>query len=220
MTTYKLQLHVEKRLRAWFDLASAAERAEGRTWYNNVNAFIEEVSVATGLSLPRVAGVVAALSPSVYWAANRRQAEALCRAYADGEDLAAVVLTTYGRQAAKAREILTASRIEDENPQRSGYAIIRGILGKRAFKTGAFFDNILDPDDVAGLVTVDQHIIAAAGMGDFYVQGARWCYNLIANAIRKLAHDHGYLPQQMQAIIWLAYKAERAERQQAEELPF
>jgi len=200
----KLKAHVEKHLRAWYDLAGPAQRSAGQCWYAEAHAFVVELAEATGLDVVRVAGVVAALSPSVYWAANKRQAEALCRAYADGTDLLDVVLTTYGRQCRKARAILTVHLSDVDWP-----VTIRHILGEgkrpRAFKTQAFFENILRPKS-SNKVTVDQHIVNAAGMGDLFVQSARWCYDLIADVIRSLAVEYGHRPQELQAIIWLTYK--------------
>lgn len=227
MITPKLKAHVEKRLRAWYDLATSAHKAAGQCWYTEAHAFVVELAKTTGLDVVRVAGVVAALSPSVYWAVNKRQAEALCRAHADGLDLRSVSCTTYGRQVAKAHRILNL-------PTGEGYSAVRHALGNpggrsRAFKTQAFLANILHSDGDTGYITIDQHIVEAAGMEEFFTQSAKWCYDLVADVIRSLAVEYGYLPHELQAIIWITYKhvqdarapAERAEDQrQIEHLPF
>ena len=208
---------VRDRLEHWLELATASQRAEGKQWYGQARGFAEEVSRAYDLPIERVIGVIAALSPSVYWAANKLQAEALCRAHADGEDLDAVVLTTYGIQVKKAHDVL-------ETPATA----VRGVLGRRAFKTQNFYDNMLYPWADTQAVTIDQHIIDAAGFSDYWVYGARWCYNLLADAIREIAIKHGMLPCQVQAIIWITYKeltdskhpAERRQAEPEENLPF
>lgn len=207
----KIKVRVKERLLHWLGLAEARHIATGKMWYLGAHAFAEELSRAYNIPLPLVAGVIAALSPSVHWSANKRQAEALCRAHADGGPLESVILTTYGRQAAKARAILTNAEIH---------------LGKRAFKTRAFFHNIRYPGS-GDWVTIDQHMIAAANFTEFWVSGAAWCYNLFVEVIRDIASDQELEPCQVQAIIWLTYKdltdskhpAERVDEREDEELP-
>ena len=96
---------------------------------------------------------------------------------------------------AKAREILRGAAFPDA---------VRARLGDRAFKTQAFFDNIYYPDVAS--VTIDRHIITAAGFEDEWVGAAMWCYKLLAGAIQDLADDMGLKPHQAQAIIWITYK--------------
>lgn len=188
---------IKRRLEAWLELADQRHWADGKSWYANANTFAHEVSAATNTTLNQVVGVIAALSPSVYWDQNRRQAQALCQAHANSGNLLDVVVTTYGRQARKARRIL------EEN---SGNATeIMGILGRRAFKTRAFFFNIQAPGS-SDFVTIDQHIIAACGLEDIWTQSARWCYELVSDVIREIAREHSLRPHQVQAVIWLVYK--------------
>lgn len=191
MSGHKKAKHrVKERLLHWLGLAEARHIAAGKLWYREAHGFAVELSRLYDIPLPSVVGVIAALSPSVYWSANKQQAEALCRAYADGGPLSAVVVTTYGKQAAKARKILETGIVS---------------LGKRPYKTSNFYENILCPDS-HGAVTVDQHIVTAAGFTEFWVCGAKWCYDLIANALQEIAAQQGLLPCEVQAIIWLTYK--------------
>jgi len=209
---------IKTRLEHWLGLANAGQIAKGKTWYTDARAFAMELGYTYCIPFTKVVGVIAALSPAVRWDANKQQAENLCRAFSDGGPLEAVVLTTYGKQAKKAMDILSAQPVD-----------IRQKLGERAFKTRAFFDNICHTQ-FGSEVTVDQHIIAAAGFTDFWVQGARWCYKLIESVIQKIAEEHRMVPCQVQAIIWLTYKdltdsknrAERAAERRATdaELPF
>lgn len=208
----KIKARVKERLLHWLGLAEARHIAAGKLWYLEAHEFAKELSHVYNIPLARVVGVIAALSPSVHWSANRRQAENLCRAHADGDPLESVVVTTYGRQAAKARTFLISNKIN---------------LGKRAFKTQAFYHNILYPGG-SDCVTVDQHMVAAANFTEFWVSSAHWCYNLFVDVIREIASDHGLQPHQAQAIIWLTYKdltdskhpTERVEDEENKELPF
>ncbi len=207
------QERIENRFRAWYQLATAKQRAEGKSWYREAREFAREIArpyPRSVLTHTKVCGVLAALSPSVAWDINKRQAEALCRAFASDGDIAEVVVSTYGKQAEKAREIVRSN---------SGGAhireSIRGILGARAFKTWAFFDNIYLPESQH--VTIDQHIIMAADFGGLWVQSAHWCYDLLAEAMRTVARDEDIdlKPHQLQAIIWLTYK----ETKESAEIP-
>jgi len=194
---------VEHRLRHWFDLAMPEHIAKGSVWYTEARAFALEVSVWYKIPMPVVCGVIAALSPSVFWELNMVQARTLCRAHAEGGDLESVVVSTYGKQAEKARDILTCGHT---NPGKVEDILCRNVAGRRrAFKTLAFFRNILDAGSLA--VTVDQHIVAAAGFEEEFTQSAAWCYDLLADAIRDIAAPTGYRPYQVQAIIWTVYKA-------------
>lgn len=106
LTDEKTAARIRDRLECWYGLASAAHIAAGRTWYSDAHAFAEAVAERTGLPLYKICGVIAALSPAVYWELNKRQAEALCVAYVDGGDLLDVAASTYGRQVRKAVCIL------------------------------------------------------------------------------------------------------------------
>ena len=223
----KAKTRIKERLYHWYGLASADHRAKGRIWYINAYEFALELSGRYNVALEQAVGVIAALSPSVYWEANKRQAEALCRAHCDGEDLMNIVVTTYGRQAQKARDILSILSVGFDSDD------IRAMLGKRAFKTQAFFDNIFDPwyggheEGPHPSVTIDQHIVEAAGFTEFWTCSAAWCYLLIKDIIREMALEQNMLPCQMQAIIWIVYKdltdsrhpGERAADRRIEELP-
>ena len=183
------------RLTAWLELADVSDTLAGKTWYKDARSFCDALSASYGVSYTKVCGVVAALSPATYWDLNKRQAEALVRAHSEGGDLDAVVVSTYGRQAVKARAIVRGS---------DDYETIRKTLGVRAFKTQAFYDNLVNSD--LNSVAVDRHIITAAGFENEWVGAAQWCYKLLAGVIRDLAINRGERPHQTQAIIWVTYK--------------
>ncbi len=201
---------IKTRLSHWYDLAEARHIASGKNWYREAHDFARELAHMHGVGFHRTVGVIAALSPSVFWELNKRQAESLIGAYADGADLTSVTVSTYGKQADKARRILTDA---------VSCADVTDILGVRAFKTLAFFSNLYSyPDSLC--VTVDQHIIDAAGYGRFWVQSAIWCYELLAEAICLLAKEVNLRPYEVQAIIWITYKDAVGRKMMEEDLPF
>lgn len=219
----KLRKMVEARIRHWHGLATACQIARGSVWYTEARAFCTVLATEYDVPYVRVCGVVAALSPAVYWELNKRQAEALIQAHAEGQDLGDVVLSTYGAQAAKARAILTAPDLGPE-PQET----VRRMLGARAFKTWAFFDNLVHA--ASQDVTVDRHIVAACDLEGKFTQSAAWCYNLVRDAIRAVADELGCLPYELQAVVWVTYKETTgaysnaegpvADRPQADAAPF
>lgn len=196
MTHEKLKARVRARFEDWIGLSTATQRAAGLSWYREARTFCQEVAKTYRVPLVRVCGVLAALSPAVYWDLNKKQTEDLVRAHSEGEDLSDVVLSTYGRQADKARMILT---MPDPSPER-----IADVLGRRAFKTRAFFANVFDVGSTD--VTVDRHIVSAADMDSQWTTGAAWCYNLLADVIRELAAVHRVRPYELQAQIWTTFK--------------
>ena len=188
--------------KGWYAISTSRQRATGSVWYPDALAFCWELADNHRMDTVKVTGVVAALSPAVYWDLNKRQAEALLQAYATGgmESADQVVLSTYGRQAVKAKRILALPG--DSFGYVSRTAIL-DILGRRAFKTRTFFLSILDNDQA---VCIDRHIITALNFSDRWVQGSVWCYDLLADAIRHAADDLGLVPHDLQAIIWITFK--------------
>jgi hypothetical protein len=200
-----------RRIRAWHDLASPADKAKGKLWYRTVHERAAALADETGLSIAQVCGVISALSPACEFGLNLRQAEALCRQWAEGGPLDEVVLSTYGKQQAKAKRIVSLAGHHTA-------ADVGLLLGKRALKTLAFFYNILNPDESTS-VTIDVHIIASMDFSGQFVQGALWCYNRISKAFQAVAEELRLRPCELQAIVWLAYKSENS-RNFAEELTY
>lgn len=87
-----------------------------------------------------------------------------------------------------------------------------------AHKVRNFYNNILDPNNPAGHVTIDTHAVAAAHQQPFSgkskeVQanfgglgskgtGSRGLYGLYAEAYRQAAQQLGIQPRQLQSIVW------------------
>lgn len=190
------QANLEKRIMAWYDLASAEQRAAGKLWYAAAREFCRSLAEDSGLPVHKVAGVLAALSPSVYWNLNKRQCEALCLTFADGGPIRSVAISTYSQQADKAYAILETDHLSVDG--------VPEILGVRAFKTVAFYYCVLDPAE-SQCVAVDRHILSALHFDDF-VQGSRWCYVMTESAFRVVAERLDMMPNMLQAIVWIVYK--------------
>lgn len=191
-----------------FQAAEAGIRAAGMAWYAEAHRWAADLAEATGYSLVQVCGVAAALSPQNRWARNQRDAETLCRANDPAEAADGGTLTTYPKQIAKALDILTAWKdLSTEH--------FAQMLGRRAFKTKAFFYSILAGGETDS-VCIDRHMIDAAdsgrGIGEgqiLWTNGAKGCYDALADAVRALAESVGLPAAQVQAIIWVAWKAEK-----------
>jgi hypothetical protein len=184
-----------------FFLASAQEIQEGANWYHNANCIAETIANKTGLSVRKVAGVIAALSPQNRWERNCKDAEQLCLLYTvDGVDAAKQLkVGTFNNNKQKALDILQSE--EDS---------IETILNGR--KIVAFFRCILDEDDVC----IDGHAYSI-WLGNRVVTTktpkiSSILYNEIARdydratlTINKIMGTD-YISAQIQAITWTVHR--------------
>lgn len=184
---------MSRRLRRLYDAAPEWARADGREWYPRALDTAADIAADTGLPAPRVAAVIAALSPQVRWRENVDAARRLCAAQARGERLADVRLPGYHSNHAKARAILQGEPI--------GRGAGRDAFGGEAPKVRAFWANICGDSE---RVTLDIWAMRAAlgarqtapPSGDAYRRGEM--------AYRHAAHACGEAPCDFQAIIWHA----------------
>lgn len=154
-----------------------------KRWYREARGFCKELASIHDLPVRNVAAIVSALSPSVSWDLNKRDAINFVRTRGQTN------VSTYGNQARKARLLL--------NPDLTKRQVLQ-ILG--GDKTKSFFLNILEPM-TTGPVTLDRHAYAALDInGSGYVsvgdrRGAKKAY-------REAAELVGLRPHEFQAIIW------------------
>jgi hypothetical protein len=184
-----------------FFLASAQEIQEGANWYHNANCIAEAIANKTGLSVRKVAGVIAALSPQNRWERNCKDAEQLCLLYTvDGVDAAKQLkVATFNNNKQKALDILQSE--EDS---------IETILNGR--KIVAFFRCILDEDDVC----IDGHAYSI-WLGNRVVttktpkisaklyDTIAWDYDRATLTINKIMGTD-YTSAQIQAITWTVHR--------------
>jgi hypothetical protein len=89
-------------------------------------------------------------------------------------------------------------------------------------KVRSFYNNILAQSHSGGSVTIDVHAVSAAVGQAISSQdkrmvvmqspkttaySAKGVYSLFADAYRKVAKDHNLSPEQVQAIVWLQWRA-------------
>lgn len=174
-------------LRHW-RATSAAELAEGMSWYDRAADSAEALAAGAPITREQAAAVIAALSPRCQWAQNVKAAARMVDAASAGEP-EPTVAGTYGNRR-KAWRILQAPGDPLE------------VLGGP--KVRAFYANITgDPYEV----TVDVWAARAAeGKSDPRApEGKR--YQRIANAYRAAAEIEGVTPREMQAAVWVRVRA-------------
>jgi len=132
-----------KNVIAIYKLANASEIKHGLTWYVNANTDCMRIANTLELPLHIVIGVVSALSPNNKWERNIVNAEDLCNAFINGQDMDSIKVSTYHKMKEKAWSILQSMPSYDET--------INILNGK---KIVSFFRNISgDETDI----TIDGH---------------------------------------------------------------
>jgi hypothetical protein len=167
---------------AAYDRATEDQKLKGKQWYPVAHDLAEMIS---GGDVVKGAGVIAALSANKSWAENVKLS---ARAFASGKPSGhtKVMIT-------KAVRIMNG-----EDPVR--------LLG--GLKTGNFYQCILDPSDPQP-VCIDRHAHDVAVGRTFGNQdrglSAKGRYDALADAYRAAADRIGILPQELQAIVWVAH---------------
>lgn len=180
-----------------YNLANRSEHSRGLAWYYVANEFAADLAKKYGLSLVVTAGIIAALSPENKWSQNTIDAEQLIVL---GDKFTA---STYSRNSDKALAFLH----NDLDP-------VEHYIGDKKYswrKAARFFENIISPEEITG-VTIDRHSGRVAHgynlSGDealpYFSTPKK--YETTAKAYFSLADDIGILPQELQAITWLAYR--------------
>lgn len=205
---YKGQELTEKKcinnLIRFFNIANAKEIKEGKEWYNEANVYCKELAGRFNITLQQSAGIIAAFSPQTGWTENKRFAVSFL--------LYPNVRVKSEEQTRKAKAILQTTN-ESEI-----YSLLSTV--DKAFKTRAFFLNMINPD-IATTVTIDRHAICALlqsvddvkPIGDSYSLPTKAQYSFFVNCYVKAAFKADVLPHQFQAIIWTVYRRLRALRE-------
>lgn len=184
----------------YYAMASIEEQREGLTWYQIAHDYCKELAVRFNISISQVAGIVAAFSPQTGWQENKRFALSFL--------ISPNKVIKNEIQTAKARKILTLKSESD---------IYRALsLNEAAWKTKAFFLNILNPTILTD-VTIDRHAIATCiqhpnktfALSDSYGKLTVTQYRFFEHCYIQAAVQIGILPQQLQAIVWTVYRRQR-----------
>lgn len=171
------------KLNQYFKTSNPNQMAQGKSWYKRAHDEACRISIDYDIPLHKVAGIISALSPSVKWEVNLRQAEAFIKD-------SSFRVSTYPNSRVKALYIL-----ENELTEQEVFNVLLGKYGKGK-KTANFYMNILKPFSKK-YVTIDRWIYRAVGI-EFDTKH----YDEIAQYIKKQAILNNILPNQLQAVVW------------------
>jgi len=186
-----------KNIIAIYKLAKPSEIKHGLTWYVNANSDCKEIAEKLELPLHIVIGVVSALSPNNKWERNIINAEDLCTAFINGQDMDSIKVSTYHKMKEKAWSILQSMPSYEET--------IEILNGK---KIVSFFRNISgDETDI----TIDGHARNIyyndkQGLTTPNTNIKKNEYKDIQKAYARASKKLGIKAYELQAITWLAWR--------------
>lgn len=170
--------------------ASAAEYAEGKSWYPTAGRLAAVIADATASDVATAGAVIAALSPRNPWAWN------VADAYA--------VLTHAQRPTTRDGNAAKLPRVTTFNSNRDraiSFAAGASDWTSAAPKVRSFVANIMGDYRA---VTVDVWAIRCATGGALdAVPSRKGAYQRVADAYRAVAAELGILPAEAQAIAWV-----------------
>ena len=186
-----------KNIIAIYKLANPSEIKHGLTWYVNANTDCMKIANTLELPLHIVIGVVSALSPNNKWERNIINAQDLCTAFINGQDMDSIKVSTYHKMKQKAWHILETMPSYDET--------ITILNGK---KIVSFFRNISgDETDI----TIDGHARNIyyndrQGLTTPNTNIKKNEYLDIQKAYLRASKKLGVKAYELQAITWVAWR--------------
>jgi len=186
-----------KNIIAIYKLANASEIKHGLTWYVNANTDCMRIANTLELPLHIVIRVVSALSPNNKWERNIVNAEDLCNAFINGQDMDSIKVSTYHKMKQKAWHILETMPSYDET--------ITILNGKKII---SFFRNISgDETDI----TIDGHARNIyyndrQGLTTPNTNIRKLEYLDIQKAYLRASKKLGVKAYELQAITWVAWR--------------
>ena len=186
-----------KNIIAIYKLANPSEIKHGLTWYVNANTDCMKIANKLELPLHIVIGVVSALSPNNKWERNIINAQGLCTAFMNGQDMDSIKVSTYHKMKQKAWHILETMPSYDET--------ITILNGK---KIVSFFRNISgDETDI----TIDGHARNIyyndrQGLTTPNTNIKKNEYLDIQKAYLRASKKLGVKAYELQAITWVAWR--------------
>jgi len=183
-------------------LASVADIAEGREWYDRAYRLaVQFIHAYQPLTLGQAIGVIAALSPNNKWQRNCQDAERMIKLWHNGQDSRLAKVCTYNKnkdKAARILESLDSEAIESILSGRKVVAFYRSISG--------FTDSVC-VDGHAYAVFIGERIPTTktpAISARLYETITR-SYCLVADRSVELC-GHKLTPAQVQAVTWVTYR--------------
>lgn len=158
--------------------SNAEEHRDGRVWYPDAHTYLLELSKEFKISIEKVCGVCAALSPLKSWPVNKN----ITRSYLEGKRNIHTKL-----QVSKCDWIMRGDDIEK-------------CLG--GLKTVNFFFNLLNPPD-PNYCTIDRHML---WMFDERPSLTPKKYNSLKSVMIDYANTNKWVTSELQAVTWLTVK--------------
>jgi|TARA_R110000751_G_scaffold189169_1_gene295093 hypothetical protein len=201
-------MYKTKGITAMYDMAMQSEIREGVSWYSDAHIVALDISTEYDLPLIVVCGVIAAISPNNKWYKNKLDAENMCQVHASGGDPMTVKVSCYNKMKEKANAILELGKDAD-------YDNVMALLNGR--KIQCFFTCIYLHDTNQSIVCIDGHarnIVyrerlnltdSKLTIGVKEYKYLTKCYIAATKVINK-ANGTNYLPYQIQAITWCAWR--------------
>jgi hypothetical protein len=189
MVAIKSHDEMVENILAVYKSATVEQIAMGKDWYREANDEAQILAIDSGYSVEQAAGVIAATSPLMSWAANKRLAKRII----DGRG---TVMDGYLKHnLAKANSIL------------NGTSVWEAIT---ANKTRAFFECILHNGNT-DIVCVDRHAYGIAcnereRSTQRNLSFTDKQYAGIAEAYREAARTIGISAARVQAITWVVWR--------------
>ena len=153
--------------------ATFGQVEQASVWYHDAEEVAEEVARNLDATLEVGASIVAAFSPRERWSTNVSKA----------------IAYSLGQRPKGLQNNLTMA----DNAVTMGFDALRGQ------KTNAFARAIAGDHDA---VVIDTWMLKAAGM-DSNKGVNKTQYNMLADAVRRMASEHGLTPRTTQALIWI-----------------
>ena len=192
-------------------LSKAYEKKHGEIWYKVANKSCGAIAKKTQMHSAIVVGVLSALSPNNKWERNIIDTENICMAYKSDIPLDEVKVCTYNANKEKAIKILGILKSGSSDLEND----IRTILNGNKVK--AFFDCIYNYETNKTTVCIDGHA-KAIYIGEKFALSSNSSnvtnkqYRVISqayiDATKEINESEGtsYLPYQIQAITWVAWR--------------
>lgn len=172
--------------------ATDSDISEGCASYPRYNRIMSMIGEKWGYDARTTAAVFCALSPNNDYNGNLRDTNNLLEAKRGGWGIEGFKVSTYG------------------NNKRKAWALAGGadpLELIKAPKTRNFFLNVSDPKDPVP-VTIDGHIFNVWNGRREKLTGLRTLgdYDEVADGVRQVAREYGYIPCEMQGILWVTWK--------------
>lgn len=181
----------------FYHAALPSEVINGLKWYNEAHEYCKELASRFNISLQQAAGIIAVFSPQAGWIENKRYAVSF-------------LINPKNRLRSLVQDIKAKKIIKLKSEDQIYHAL---TVNDAAWKTKAFFLNILNPD-INTDVTIDRHAIACCiqstdnvyALDKTYAQPTLQQYNFFQSCFIQAAKQLDILPHELQAITWLAYR--------------